>query len=163
MMYPGKRVMFYLIIQSAHIPVYKEIAGRKVRCSLYLVNRPFILDHFVFHTLGRCKFNMLHHMSQLEYKRQGQAHRYMHTGKTNGPWSPANKINRNSNIDHCIKDFTKPKNNMLFGAHFLQWRSMYFPREIFIKIHYKYPGKRRDRIHQYDIDMLEAVSRHPFL
>src|SRR5258706_10532505 len=87
----------------------------------------------------------------------------MHTGKTDCPWSPANKVYRNSNITNHIQYFTQPKDDMFFRIHLLQGSSMYFPAKIFIEIHYKYPGKGRNRIYQYDVNMLKPVSRYPFL
>src|SRR5882757_3688979 len=87
----------------------------------------------------------------------------MHKSEPNSPGSPANKEHRDDNIKYCIKGFAQPKDNMLLRTHFLQGRVRYFMFKISVKIQYKHPGKRRNGIHQYNIDILKPVSRHPLL
>src|SRR5688500_9267820 len=138
MAYAGKQVMFYLEIQSTDKPTDHFIIWCKIGGCFYLVNGPFVFNHF---GLDAClfEFGVLHYVCQLENDRKGKTQSNVHGCKTNCPRLPAYKIYGYGNVKQHVQYFTDPENEMLAAIHFLHWRCEYFLFKIFTEIHHCHP------------------------
>src|ERR1700676_3797095 len=105
-------MMFNLKIQSPYQPRYKSVMGSKICRGIYLVNGPLVFN-FVGIYIGYGKTCMFHGMGQLENNADQETGDGRRNKKSNDPGSNTCHIYRKGNKNKCMKQFKKPKVDMI--------------------------------------------------
>lgn len=72
-------MMFYLMIQSADVPVKKTVAGRKIDRGMHLMNGPFVFD--ITLSVGHRVVGAFNGMRQLKNDGERKTRNEVHQGK----------------------------------------------------------------------------------
>ena len=104
----GKKMMFYLEIQSAQHPEQKFIGGTEIGSGAHLMQSPVANYFFLLR-----KMIDLHHMRQLKHNTDKQPTDERHYKKSD-QGLPAHKVNRDYDKDDGIQYFRCPENEMFF-------------------------------------------------